>query len=58
VSPLRLLCNESGACLSRDVANHFPFTPLAFDTAHLTDVGSELLGRLLRDHPTARGKPL
>ena len=33
-------------------------TPLAFDTAHLTDVGSELLGRLLRDHPTARGKPL
>ena len=58
VSPLRLLCNESGACLGRDVANHFPFTPLAFDTAHLTDVGSELLGRLLRDHPTARGKPL
>jgi len=58
VSPLHLLCNDRGACLGRDVANPFPFTPLAFDTAHLTDVGSDLLGRLMHDHATARGKPL
>ena len=39
VSPLRLLCDGNGACLGRDVSNLSPFTPLAFDTAHLTDVG-------------------
>jgi peptidoglycan/LPS O-acetylase OafA/YrhL len=58
VSPLRLLCDEHSGCLDRDANASLPLTPLAFDNAHLTDVGSRLLGRLLRTHMTARGEPM
>jgi hypothetical protein len=48
VSPIRLLCDAQQGCLVRDTDGPEPLTPVAFDYAHLTDVGSRLLGRLIR----------
>ena len=58
VSPLRLLCDAEAGCLVRTGSGPEPLTPLAFDNSHLTDVGSRLLGRLMRESPTARGHRL
>jgi hypothetical protein len=58
VSPLHLLCSERDGCIVRDPSGPSPLTPLAFDNAHLTDIGSRYLGRLLREHRTVRGNPL
>ncbi len=53
VSLLRLLCDNSGNCLVRDVAGAEPLAPLAFDEQHLTASGSVLLGRLLHEPHSA-----
>jgi hypothetical protein len=43
ISPFDLLCNPSGCLLSADTQSA---VPIAWDNAHLTDAGSELLLRL------------